>query len=254
MVTRATRDRLPRVQASIAAFAAQSWPARRLLIALDPMAGGDAAAVRALIAGRADTHLIAPQAVPLGALRNATVAAADSDIVCQWDDDDLHHPDRITRQMAALHESGADAVLLADVLHLFEADAALFWLNWIATPAGGHPGTLLCRRSAMPRYPESGPAADRGEDLAVALALRERGALATLAGAPHLYVYVAHGDNVSADAHHRMLARTLGLSQALMRRREGAIRAGLAGVDLGDRPVVVHGANGAAFTLDPPSR
>ena len=255
MVTRATPDRLPRLGASIAAFAGQTWPHRRLVIAIDGAAGGDAAAVRGMIAGRADIMLIEPPAgLPLGALRNAAWDAAQGDYVCQWDDDDLHHPTRIARQLVALRENGADAVLLADVLHLFEAEGTLFWTNWIATPAGGHPGTLLCRRDARVRYREHGPESLIGEDSAVALALRERGALATLAGEPYLYVYVAHGDNVSAIGHHRMLAETLGLSQGLMRRREAAIRAGLGAIDLGERPIVARGPNGDAFTLHPAPR
>ncbi|WP_156680299.1 glycosyltransferase [Sphingomonas profundi] len=249
-VTRATAERLPRLRASIAAFDRQSWPLRRLVIVVDGAAGGDAAAVRAMIAGRADATLLLPPAgLPLGALRNLAWDAATGDHVCQWDDDDLHHPGRIAAQLVALGD--ADAVALAEVLHLFEDEASLYWTQWAATPVGAHPGTLLCRRTAAVRYPESGAASHIGEDTAVALVLRARGALATLAGAPHLYVYVAHGANVSAMAHHRMLAQTLGLSQGLMRRRERAIRAMLADTDLGPGPIVARGPNGAAFTLAP---
>ncbi len=252
-MTRATPHRLPRLRNSIADFDAQVWPARRLVIAIDGSAGGDAAAVRAMIAGREDTTLIEPPAgTPLGALRNAAWAAATGDHICQWDDDDRHHPDRIACQMAAL--GTGEAILLADMFHLFEADGELYWTNWAATPIGGHPGTLLCRRDSAVRYPEHGPAARLGEDAAVAMALRDSGGLTMLAGAPHLYVYVAHGGNVSAMAHHHMLARTLGISQGLMRRREAQVRAGLAAIDLGARPIVARGPGGAAFMLGPAPR
>lgn len=255
MVTRATADRLPRLRASLRAFDAQTWERRRLVVVIDGAAGGDAAAARALVAGRPDVAIIEPPAgASLGALRNAAWDAADGDYACQWDDDDLHHPTRIARQLDALIERGAEAIALADTLHLFEAERELFWTNWAATPIGAHPGTLLCRRDSPVRYPEHGPASRSGEDSAVALALIARGGLATLANAPHLYVYVAHGANVSAMAHHHMLARTLGISQGLLRRREAAVRAGLASIDLGNGPIVARGPNGAAFTLHPAPR
>ena len=58
-----------------------------------------------------------------------------------------------------------------------------------------------------------------------------------------------HGANTWNDAHHRMLARELSLSKALLARREAALSAGLAPIDFGPGPVVVNGYNGAAFTL-----
>src|SRR5690606_16203859 len=44
----------------------------------------------------------------LGALRNLAVAHARCEFVCQWDDDDLHHPEYLARQHTNLLASGAD--------------------------------------------------------------------------------------------------------------------------------------------------
>ena len=53
-----------------------------------------------------------------------------------------------------------------------------------------------------------------------------------------------------ATQHHRMLARELAISKALLRRREAQLRAGLAPFDFGPGAVPVQGYNGLAFTLN----
>ena len=52
------------------------------------------------------------------------------------------------------------------------------------------------------------------------------------------------------EERHRTLAREIGLSAGLLRRREAELRAGLAPIDFGPGPVTVAGYNGVAFTLD----
>ncbi len=250
-VTRATPERLPRLRISLADYVRQTWAAKQLVIVVDEAPHADLRAAAEIAAAHGATLITRPAGTPLGALRNAAVAAAGGEFLCQWDDDDRHHPDRITRQLTALNDSGRAAIALADVLHYFEDDAVLSWANWVATPVGAHPGTLLWRRNTCLLYPESGAEARLGEDSVVALRLRAEGALATLAGAPHLYIYVTHDTNAYPATHHRMLMRTLGISQALLRRREGDLRAGLAAFEFGGRQLVVSGPNGPAFTLDP---
>jgi glycosyltransferase involved in cell wall biosynthesis len=248
MVTRGDAARMPMVARAIADYAAQTHAERELVIVTDHSVNG---ALAALIAqtGRDDIRLVATEeTLTLGALRNLSIAAARGEFVCQWDDDDLHHPRRIESQLAALKEVKSDAVLLTDVLLLDTAASELRWTNWAATPGGVHPGTLLCRRAAALAYPEEGPAASLGEDLAALLALEERASVFRLAGAPHLYVYVAHGANSWPSAHHVMLSATLSISSGLLRRRERALREGLAPLAIlpGTR---VTGPNGLGFVL-----
>ncbi len=242
MVTLGTPVRLPMIARAVAAFGAQTHGERELVIVVDQRADSRVEAIRAI--APADVRLIVAQGLSLGALRNRSVVEADGDVVCQWDDDDLHHPGRIAAQLAAL--GAADAVVLQDLL-MRDAGGILRWTNWAATPAGGHPGTLMARRAAMPLYPEVGETAQRGEDLAVLEALDSAGEVVRLAGAPHLYVYVSHEANSMSAAHHAMLARTLSISSGLLIRREAALRAGLAPFSLGG--TMVEGSNGAAFTL-----
>jgi glycosyltransferase involved in cell wall biosynthesis len=253
MVTRPVPGRLERLKRSVAGYIEQTHEPRELVVVVH---GGEAepttAAIKAHVAslGRGDLRVLqAAETLTLGALRNVSLANALGDVVCQWDDDDLYHPQRLERQLEALVSSGAEGVCLQEVMQFFPAGRRLYCTNWRATEAMAHPGTLMAWSGASIVYPEGGDTARLGEDLAVVRQLQQRGAYGVLAGQPHLHVYVSHGGNSWDDAHHRMLADRLGLSQGLLRRREAALREGLAVFDFGAGPVTVEGANGPAFTL-----
>jgi len=251
MVTQPLPGRFPHQQKSIAAYLAQTHEARELIIVVDPPSQTKPALLATHCAGlnRADIKLVlAPGPASLGRLRNIAKNAATGDIICQWDDDDFHHPTRLATQLATLQATDSEAVFLQDVLQYVPARNALYWTNWRATPAGGHPGTIMARRAAAIAYPETGEAAARGEDLAVALALRERGRICHLAGAAHLFVYVSHGANTWSARHHEMLIETLAISRALLRRRAPALRENLAAFALPPE-TALHGANGMACLL-----
>ena len=238
---------------SVAAYCRQSHANTELVVVLDEGTADARAAIVAHVAalGRPDIRIVEPPGKRcLGALRNISVDHARGDILCQWDDDDLHHPQRIERQLDALLASGSNATHLEDAMQYFPDSRTLYWTNWRATEAKGLPGTLMCRRSAPIRYPETGAGALLGEDTAVSLQLQRQAGFHVLTGAPHLYVYVSHGANTWGDDHHRMLARELAISQSLLRRREAQLREGLAPFDFGPGPVAVQGYNGLAFTLD----
>jgi glycosyltransferase involved in cell wall biosynthesis len=181
-------------------------------------------------------------------LRNLSVSRASGDILCQWDDDDLPHPERIARQLDAMAD--AVAVYLSDVWQWFPATRELFWTTYRRLPHACHPGTGMFRAAHAPRYPEL----PRGEDTAACLDLMSRHRVALIEGTPDLFVYVSHGANTWAQDHHRMLARELGLSRGLLQRRADAITASLNRIDIGDEPASVMGSNGVAFTWHPPDR
>ncbi|MEJ0015592.1 MAG: glycosyltransferase [Acetobacteraceae bacterium] len=254
MVTKADPVRAGMVAESIADYRRQTYPERELVIVTESESASDIEALRDTVRrfDRGDIRLvrIAPGQT-LGAMRMASIAAARGDVICQWDDDDRSHPERLSRQWGRLRETGAEAVLLRDVVHYFPGHDRLYVTSWRATPASGHPGTLMARIDAPLSYPTIGETASRGEDLAVVLALNERGTLAVLADAPHLFVYVSHGRNTWADDHHAMLADRLAISRGLLGRREAALRAGLAPFDWQGRPVQVCGNNGLAFVITP---
>lgn len=253
MVTLPVPERFEFRRRSIAAFCTQTLPCKELVMVLDR--GTDTARERLLryVASldRADIRVVTPPGqLNLGQLRNVSIDSASGDALCQWDDDDLYHPQRLERQLAALTTGDHEAVLLSEVFQYFPQTRALYCTNWKATAAGGHPATLMVRRSAAIRYPTGDSAASSlGEDLQVALALRARARLGFVAGMPHLYVYVSHGMNVWSAEHHRMLVSELAISRGLLLRREVELRAGLKPYDFGPGEVSVDGNNGTAFRI-----
>lgn len=252
MVTRGLPERFPFLRRSIAAYDAQTHARRELVIVVH----GGTADYRATIAayidglGRKDVRIIeAPEHLRLGGLRRISRDAADGAVHCQWDDDDLYHPERIERQLAALIGSGAEGVYFQELMQYFPAMRTLYWTNWRGTESTGHPGTLMCRASAPICYPEVGHIAQYGEDTTVLLQLKRLGVMHLLADAAHLYVYVSHGGNLYSPEHHRMLADRLAVSKGMLKRREAQLRQGLSVYDFGPEPITVHGSNGVAFTL-----
>jgi glycosyltransferase involved in cell wall biosynthesis len=252
MVALPVPERLVRLKRSVDDYLRQTWLKRELVIVLN---GGDpavAARVRIHVAGlaRNDIRIVEPAGErPLGALRNVAKAEARGAILCQWDDDDLFHPERLEVQAAALIASGAEAICLEQVMQFFPDERLLYCDNFRSAPEGGFAGSIMSWASAPIDYPETGSAARLGEDTAVALQLKARGAFAVLSDHAHLYVYVSHGGNSWDDAHHRVIPSQHGFTQGLLRRREAAFRAGLAAIDFGAGPVTVQGSNGPAFII-----
>ncbi len=253
MVTRPSPERLAYIARSVEAYLGQSHSNKELLVVVDPRASSDdrAALARFLSAlSRPDIRAIEGHgANALGGLRNLTLDHAQGDVLCQWDDDDLCHPERIACQLRLLIEEHLEAVYLQEVMQLLKASRALYWTNWRATEAGAHPGTLMMRRGIPVRYAEAGSSANLGEDLDLAQQLLSRGKVGRLAGQAPLFVYVSHGANSWGDDHHRMLVSELAVSRGLLARREQDIRAALASFDFGPGDVIVSGSNGEAFRI-----
>jgi glycosyltransferase involved in cell wall biosynthesis len=252
LVTLPVPERVTYAKRSIADFCAQTLAAKALVVVMN---GGLASArdeLRAHVAalGRNEITIVEPDGqLNLGQLRNISLDVAATDIVCQWDDDDLYHPRRLETQLALLEAKGSDAVYLQDVMQYYPESCALYWTNWRATPSAGHPGTLMARRSAGFRYPIAGGSARLGEDSIVAGSLIERGRVGYVTGMAHLYVYVSHGANSWDQSHHDMLRDRLAISNALLRRREPQLREGLAPYGFAPGTLTVTGGNGAAFVL-----
>ena len=255
MVTQPVPQRLPYFRQTVADYLRQTWAPRELVVVLDR---GESATRNAFLAhldalARDDIRVVEPAGkLTLGALRNRSFAHARGELLCQWDDDELYHPERIATQVALLRELGGDALCLEEVLHFFPATRTLYCINFRKTVPQAMPGSMLMRRGLPVAYPEDGPKAERGEDTALVVQLHALGAFRAAAGHAHLYVYQSHGANTWNDEHHRMLARELSLSKALLQRREAQLRAGLAPIDFGPGEVTVAGYNGVAFTLGSP--
>jgi glycosyltransferase involved in cell wall biosynthesis len=254
MVTLPVPERFEGLKKSVSGYLDQTHGRRELVLVANGGVPSAVVAIKAHIAslGRPDIRIVEPAgSLTLGALRNISKASARGEIICQWDDDDLHHPERLERQVAALVEADAEGVFLQHVMQFFPHEHRLYCANFHNTAEGVFPGSLMCWTASPIVYPERGATARLSEDSVVAAQLISRGRHRALADLPHLYIYVSHGGNSWPDEHHRNISLWHSLSQGLLRRREAALRAGLAAFDLGPEPVTVQGANGPAFVLDP---
>ncbi|MGH8712946.1 MAG: glycosyltransferase family 2 protein [Casimicrobiaceae bacterium] len=228
-----TREvRLASLRRAVGDYARQTWPERELVIVHDGGAAFDEE-LHALAAAHAGAAIVVHrEAGPrtLGELRNASIAAASGDIVCQWDDDDRYHPRRLELQLAAMRVENSDFCFLTDQLHLFAADGTMFWDDWNLEvhPLNLVQGTLLGRRAALGRYP---PLA-RGEDTPLVLDLLRRGCRITrLREHGFLYVYVFDGRNAWDREHHAAISAWKRFRGARLLAFEPTLRARLAEYD-----------------------
>jgi len=194
-------------------FSRQTWPRRELVIVSDGTEG-DRAALDDLLAGLgvADARVVwVASGTDLGTKRNRSIDAARGDLVCQWDDDDLHHPERIAAQVERLLADEADACFLGDALQWLADEDRLFHLEFARGTGAGRMlhGTLLLRRDRPYRYPERGGFARSGEDTDLVTQVLERGRATVVRGRPELYVYRIHGANTVSALHAARLAARL---------------------------------------------
>jgi len=217
---------------AIADFCIQTAPERELVIVhdgghelhaavLDLARAGDGALIRVVqVAGKRT----------LGALRNAAIDAARGDYVCQWDDDDRFHPQRLNVQLEALRSTKSDCSFLCDQLHLFADVREMYWDDWYDEPypLNFAPGTLFARRDALARYPEQ----HLGEDTAqVVSMLRQGRRFARLREHGFLHVYVFHGRNSFDHAHHAAISLLRCFRAARLLRLEALLRERIAEFD-----------------------
>jgi glycosyl transferase family 2 len=187
-----TRARVTLLSRAVGCFLAQTYPHRELLILFD----SDDAATRDYAAALNDDRIRlieAPESPrqTLGSLRNLAVSEARGQYVCQWDDDDWYHPDRLSVQLSALCASGRPACVLSRWTCL-DVEARRAYIS----PHRAWEGSILVEREQMVAYPDLA----RGEDTIAIDKLAERQQLHML-DRPELYVYTFHGRNTWDRGH-----------------------------------------------------
>jgi glycosyltransferase involved in cell wall biosynthesis len=250
-----TYDRLVLAKRALRSFAEQTWPSRELVVVTDgPLRFREALEEHVAAAGIAGVRFVYPEppGLGLGALRNIAVDAARGELVCQWDDDDYSHPERLAVQAADLLARGADASFLSEHLQFIEDRRTAFWLDWTgggarSGVASWFPGTLMMRRGVRPRYPEAGRYARTGEDTVLMHELAASVPVVGLGGNPHLYVYQYHGRNVFSEEHHAQL-RVWAVGAHRLASDERRIRETLLCAAV-PRPAVVAGNDATAFVV-----
>jgi glycosyltransferase involved in cell wall biosynthesis len=189
---------------------------------------------------------------------------ATGKIICQWDDDDLYHPERLMTQYNALRvNSNYVASAYCDFLKYYRNTGEIYWCDWSGERIFS--GRLLSGSVMFYKemfgmfpcfYPQSGSQCHVEEDLNVMNKLLSKGEVAPIWSGWH-YVYMYHGSNTYDLAHHNLTLdvtsgkKVLTASQLLERR--DLIENAFDSIGF-DRSVSVRSKEGLAFTYDPKRR
>ena len=190
-----TKERPQLAMRAVQCFLAQTYPNKELVI-IDE---GDHRFHRELSALEDPSirYFRNEKRTTLGSLRNRAVRLARGDYVCQWDDDDLYHPQKISYQLAACRHHEADACFL--LREMLQSGSSTLG---ISNPRLWE-GSILARKKTMFNYLPI----KRAEDYWVVHLLAKRRRVVAL-DLPELYIYTHHGVNTWSDHHFaRVLAK-----------------------------------------------
>jgi glycosyltransferase involved in cell wall biosynthesis len=185
-----TRGDLKLISRSARCFANQTWPNKELVVVTE-----NAKRVEKTLSGILDSNMYrvisAPTGLVLGDYRNLSVAHSYGEYVCQWDDDDVYHPDRISAGMRTLMFTGSSAVFLSQWVMVWpDKELACLSENRIWE------GSMIARRDCIPVY----PSITRTEDTKMVDMLCHHHQIALLSYSK-LYLYTVTGQNTNTGSH-----------------------------------------------------
>lgn len=124
----------------------------------------------------------------LGTLRNMAIEASEGLYVCQWDDDDWYHKDRLVCQFDAIVKAKTAGSILTQWL-VFDYGNSKAYMSNIRS----WEGSIMCSKEfILKKGYDNVP---RGEDTSLINYLTERKSLAFINNMAGLYIYVYHGSN-----------------------------------------------------------
>src|SRR5262249_41025137 len=133
----------------------------------------------------------APPASSLGQLRNISISQANGQLVCLWDDDDLHDPSRLSWGIRILSATKAAAVFLASLMVWWPSKRLL-----ALSPRRMWKGSMIALRHVLPTYPDL----VHGEDSVLVSQLKAAHDI-VLMDDPRLYCYTITGLNTFDEGH-----------------------------------------------------
>lgn len=195
MVTGKNPERTNLARASVESFLRQTYSNKELLIITD----GQTIAPLG-VSDRVRQIKLKP-GCNLGQLRNTGLALTQkSDLVLQWDDDDVCTCDRIADQVANWQKSGQPTAMLLRnevLLDLENEHSAPRVITRKGQEFGGFAGSIL-HKPTTAQYPETG----KGEDSDfLSNIVRAGGSVMSYDNKPSLYFRTYHGNNTWDRAH-----------------------------------------------------
>ena len=187
------------VRHSLKMFQQQTYPSKEIVVVTDPGQMQRLSNDLNLHDGNNNIRLVDSgnykKNATLGDLRNIAITAAQGEYICQWDDDDIYHPQRLEIQMHLMKQHSASACLLNQ------------WIIWwpikkrfVISNKRHWEGSLLAKKSIMPEY----LSLKRGEDTPVVEILIKNHRTVSIKN-PNLYIYVVHGNNTFDEAHFELM-------------------------------------------------
>lgn len=202
-----TKNRLTLLKRSIQCYINQTYVNKELLIASQDNNKEIEEYIKFL--NRKDIRLIDVSNLSLGKARKIACWNAYGDIVCQWDDDDIYHPKRLSNQYNQMIRDQALVCYYDSHLKYFENNKELYWVDWSIEQ--GEPwhkclgGSVMFFKKYEGRYLEIVnfyPDKEKYEDVDFAEKAFKNYPVA-ISKDGYQYVYVYHGDNVYDYNHHR---------------------------------------------------
>ncbi|MBQ4863976.1 glycosyltransferase family 2 protein [Pseudoalteromonas sp. MMG013] len=131
--------------------------------------------------------------ITLGELRNRSIDAAQGEYICIWDDDDTHHPDRLTLCLFEVEKFAVPAVVLSNII-MHDVGNEKSYIS----PYRGWEATLFCEKRFLIANAIAYPSLNRGEDTPLIEALGDN---VMLIFYPYLYIYKIHSQNTCPTEH-----------------------------------------------------
>lgn len=190
-----TRGKPAMLHRVITCFRMQSYPNKELVVVYEEDDTPTVAYVQQGGLEDVSLHCVKTDAqYTLGELRNIGIEKAAGEFVCQWDDDDWYHANRLERQYHALQQHHRAGAVLTR------------WMVYDAVKQNAYisnyriwEGSILCRKDIMSLKPYENKRI--GEDTATTDYLSERNFLHLIDDQPALYIYIYHGNNTWNAAH-----------------------------------------------------
>ena len=229
-----TSNHLVSLKEAVDCYCKQTYPNKELIVVTDG-APRYRQAIRDYISwlGRNDIQFVFAEKTEqtLGALRNLSLDAARGTLVCQWDDNDLNHPQRLERQFEHLSAAKADGCCFTDQLRFFFRQRLLYWSEWQANEVEGIrnliPETLMAYRHTRLRHEEITEFTGIGEDSIVLEQIAETGTVTPFQDAGFLNICSYYDHNVISEAH-RLIAMHNSRSVDFIREHESILQDALA--------------------------
>lgn len=123
----------------------------------------------------------------LGALRNISIDKSEGKYLCQWDDDDWYHCERLEVQLNAIKQSYKKASVLVYWI-IYDGSKGMTYFSF----PNPWPGSIMCEREFL--VSEKYPDLTQGEDMEPLIKLSSTGSICPIVR-PDLYIYSFHGKN-----------------------------------------------------------